>query len=165
MTALDGGVAVKAFRLVVCAALLVASGANAGCTPREVFLAAMAWVDGRPVIVLAPCKGSQVRRVSLFEDPAPLWEVAAPQAVDYAEIPLFTTPDGWTQTQGALQELRDDRTYVAGGDIVGRSSVSGVQFTPPMLKDLGPYEVLAQPGKKAEKMSRKAYRKYARDAC
>jgi hypothetical protein len=155
----------RPLRLVLIAALLLATGATAGCTPKEVMLAAVGWTDGGPVLVLAPCKGSRVTSVSLFEDPSPMWEVTHPQGVDYAEIPFFTTPDGWTETQGALRELRDDRTYVAGGGIVGTSIVSGVQFTPPMLKDLGPDEVLAQQDKSAKKMSKTAYRKYARDAC
>jgi hypothetical protein len=142
------------------------------CVPARQPLLAVTLIGGWPVAILRTCTGgpaeinvtenSQAPTPSpgATESPTPapavddpeltpsaesylyFWSVKTTSAQLVNEVPMFTTPTGWTLAGNSLKQLQPDARYIADAKVDGVFDVSPVNFTVDDLHKLKDGEVL-----------------------
>ena len=141
----------------------------AGCTPADRPVTALRLVDGRPTLLIESCPDFRVDSVSVYPDPgadAVEWEIDADGTpADSAEIPLLTSPPGWSVRQRTLTSLAPGTEYGLSAFADADRTVP-IHFTLADLEALGPDEVLVGERPSGSKVVSEAdFREKAGDSC
>jgi hypothetical protein len=115
-----------------------------GCTPGRLPVAAVRAVDGRPVLLLAPCPGFTPDRISVFAEGTAVdrsWVLDRTDGAVPAAVTLFRVPPGWTPVRTSLTDLQAGTRYGVRVSGVGGEAVT-VRFTTDRLATLGAGQVL-----------------------
>ena len=139
-----------------------------GCTPAELPVTALSYVDGRPVLLIADCAEFDTRRISVFTvgaTPAARWRADREQGVAPEEVPLLELPQGWTVDEDTLTTFDPGTDYKVGTFGASRRAVF-IGFTVDQLEALSPGQVLVgEAVGKGKAVSASRFRSKAKKAC
>jgi hypothetical protein len=141
----------------------------AACTPADQPVTALRLVDGRPTLLVLACPNFNVDSVSVYPGSgadAFEWEINADgEPANAAEIPLLTSPEGWSVREASLTALTPGTEYGVSAFDDARRAVP-IHFTLADLEALGPDDVLVGERPSGSKVVSEAdFREKAGDSC